>query len=148
MNDIQLYNIMAIISVVTAFIMLILAIVMWFKLDIRHYIAVLTGSEARKSIESLQKSAEAGNIHADVYGKNNKAKISWNTSEGLARVAAMEISDEDGTVMLAATGTMMRDDSTTVLQSSEDYATTVLDAIKESEFVVEREIVNRGDERL
>ena len=148
MNDIQLYNIMAIISAVTAFIMLILAIVMWFKLDIRHYIAVLTGSEARKSIESLQKSAEAGNIHADVYGKNNKAKISWNTSEGLARVAAMEISDEDGTVMLAATGTMMRDDSTTVLQSSEDYATTVLDAIKESEFVVEREIVNRGDERL
>ena len=148
MSDVQLYNIMAIISAAAALVMLILAIVIWVKLDIKHYIAVLTGSEARKSIESLQKSAEAGSIHADVYGKNNKARISWNTSEGLARVAAMEISEDDGTVMLAATGTMNRDESTTVLESSEDYATTVLNAIKESEFVVEREIVNRGDDRL
>ena len=58
----------------------------------------------------------------------------------------MEISDDDGTVVLAPTGTMQREDGTTVLESSEDYATTVLNAIKDSEFVVEREIVNRGDE--
>ena len=37
-------------------------------------------------------------------------------------------------------------EGTTVLESSQEYATTVLDAIKDSEFVVEREIVNRGDE--
>ena len=59
----------------------------------------------------------------------------------------MEISDEDGTVVLAPTGTIQRD-GTTVLESSQDYATTVLNAIKDSEFVVEREIVNRGDERF
>ncbi|MBO4912168.1 MAG: hypothetical protein J5504_05520 [Butyrivibrio sp.] len=146
MNDIELYNLMALISAGVAFIMLVLAIVMWIKLDIRHYIAVLTGTEARKKIENLKKSAEAGSVHADVYGRNNKAKVSWNTSEGLARVAAMEISDDDGTVVLAPTGTMQREDGTTVLESSEDYATTVLNAIKDSEFVVEREIVNRGDE--
>ena len=128
MSDIELYNLMAIISAGVSLIMLILAIVMWIKLDIRHYIA-----------------AEAGSVHADVYGSNNKAKLSWNTSEGLARVAAMEISDEDGTVVLAPTGTMQRE-GTTVLESSQEYATTVLDAIKDSEFVVEREIVNRGDE--
>ena len=145
MSDIELYNLMAIISAGVSLIMLILAIVMWIKLDIRHYIAVLTGTEARKRIENLRKSAEAGSVRADVYGSNNKAKLSWNTSEGLARVAAMEISDEDGTVVLAPTGTMQRE-GTTVLESSQEYATTVLDAIKDSEFVVEREIVNRGDE--
>ena len=145
MNDIELYNLMALISAGVSLIMLVLAIVMWIKLDIRHYIAVLTGTEARKRIENLRKAAEAGSVHADVYGSNNKAKLSWNTSEGLARVAAMEISDEDGTVVLAPTGTMQRE-GTTVLESSEEYATTVLNAIKDSEFVVEREIVNRGDE--
>ena len=145
MSDIELYNLMAIISAGVALIMLVLAIVMWIKLDIKHYIAVLTGTEARKRIENLRKSAEAGSVHADVYGGNNKAKLSWNTSEGLARVAAMEISDEDGTVVLAPTGTMQRE-GTTVRESSEEYATTVLNAIKDSEFVVEREIVNRGDE--
>ena len=147
MSDIELYNLMAIISAGVSLIMLILAIVMWIKLDIRHYIAVLTGTEARKRIENIRKSSEAGSVHADVYSRNNKAKLSWNTTEGLARVAQMEISDEDGTVVLAPTGTMQRE-GTTVLESSQEYATTVLDAIKDSEFVVEREIVNRGDERF
>ena len=53
MNDIELYNLMALISAGVALIMLVLAIVMWIKLDIRHYIAVLTGTEARKRIENL-----------------------------------------------------------------------------------------------
>jgi len=145
MGDIELYNMMALISLGVALVMLVLAIVMWIKLDIRHYIAVLTGTEARKKIENIRKSSEAGSIHADVYGTGNRAKLSWNTSESLARVAEMEISDEDGTVILAPTGTIRRE-GTTVLESSEEYATTVLNAIKDSEFVVEREIVNRGDE--
>ena len=80
MNDIELYNLMAIISAAVAFIMLVLAIVMWVKLDIKHYIAVLTGTEARKRIENIRRSSEAGSDQDDVYSRNNKAKLSWNTT--------------------------------------------------------------------
>jgi hypothetical protein len=130
---------MSIIMAAMSLIMLALAIIMWVKLDIKHYISVLTGSEAKKSIEKIRENAQKGGVHADLFGKDNKAKISWNTSEGLS-------STTTETLFKNLEDQALKDKSyaTTELLSSSDYATTVLEAIKDSEFVVEREIVNKG----
>ncbi|MBE5842482.1 hypothetical protein SAMN02910275_01080 [Butyrivibrio sp. INlla18] len=139
MSNIQFYNLMSIIMAAMSLIMLALAIIMWVKLDIKHYISVLTGSEAKKSIEKIRENAQKGGVHADLFGKDNKAKISWNTSEGLS-------STTTETLFKNLEDQALKDKSyaTTELLSSSDYATTVLEAIKDSEFVVEREIVNKG----
>ena len=119
MSNIEFYNLMSIIMAAMSLIMLVLAIVMWIKLDIKHYISVLTGSEAKQSIEKIRENAQNG------------GGLSGTTTETLFK----NLEDQ-----------ALKDKSyaTTALLSSSDYATTVLEAIKDSEFVVEREIVNKG----
>ncbi|MCR5669768.1 MAG: hypothetical protein K6G10_02080 [Butyrivibrio sp.] len=135
MDSIGNYNILALVSLVISLLLLTMAVVMWFKLDIRHYLAVLTGSEAKRSIDKIKKDAESGAVQADRSRRRNKAVISWNTSEGLMEKRG----DANATVVLGTAG------------SATDYATVVLGQINEKtseasadgSFILEKEIVNK-----
>ena len=80
MTTIEYYNLLSVITLVMFVGLIILIIFLWFKMDIGHYIAVLTGSEARKSINKIKKDAESGIVQSDGRKRDNRATISWNTS--------------------------------------------------------------------
>lgn len=84
MEAVQYYNVLSIILAVVAFIMLILSVIIWFKLNIRRDFAVLSGSEAKRDIERIRREAQAGTVQADLRMKRQGAAISWNTSESLS----------------------------------------------------------------
>ena len=113
--------------------MLFLAIFMWIKLDIRHYIFVLTGTEAKRSIESIRQRAADGSVNTDMGSRRNRAKITWNTSDDLAGPGI----------------TYEGDEKTTLLDVGGDPdATTLLDAMSDTGFKLEREIINKDDGRV
>lgn len=136
MSEVSYYNTFALVSLIVFILLVILDIFIWIKLDVRHYLAVLSGSEAKKSIDKIRKDAESGAVQADRRRRDNKAAISWGTSEGLEK---------------RDTGS----DATVLLQPDADpYATMVLDTINQQDkvstpgFVVEKEIVNTaGNEK-
>lgn len=130
MEKVQYYSVMALIMAIVAGVMLLLSILIWFKLNIKRDLAILTGSEARRDIERIRSEAAAGTVQADLRRKSNRGSvISWNTSERLnsgslhpmftgqnlsARMSAsfshpasarmsnaLNRPDEDGTVLLA-----------------------------------------------
>ncbi|MCR5156343.1 MAG: hypothetical protein K6C96_06650 [Butyrivibrio sp.] len=122
MNNIEYYNLLSVISLVMFIILTAMAVIMWFKLDIRHYLAVLTGSEAKRSIDKIRKDAASGEIQAD-RRRRNKAVVSWNTSENLDGTAA------DISRKLASSSQSAQSydpDKTTVLGQPDPYATMVL----------------------
>lgn len=130
MNEVSYYNTFALVSLIVFILLVILDIFIWIKLDIKHYLAVLSGSEARKSIDKIRQDAESGAVQADRRRRDNKAAISWGTSEGLD-------------------GKDAGSEETVLLQPDSDpYATMVLDTINQQSgistpgFVVEKEIVN------
>lgn len=160
MNEISYYNTFALVSLIAFILLTIMAVFIWVKLDVKHYFAVLTGSEARKTIDKIKQDAESGEVQTDRRRRGNRAVISWNTSEGLANGGS------DATMPLNTDP-----EKTTLLnpgngQSQADpYATMVLDTINQQSaaggslningnadeqsgyistpgFVVEKEIVN------
>ena len=76
MTEVSYYNTFALVSLIVFILLVVLDIVIWFKLDIRHYLAVLTGSEAKKTIDRIKQDAESGAVQADRRRRNGKAVIS------------------------------------------------------------------------
>ena len=76
----MIYGQLSIIFGTLSFILLVTAVFLWFFLDISHYIAVLTGSEARKGVGQIKQSATSGRVQDDLRRKSVNAVISWNTS--------------------------------------------------------------------
>lgn len=148
MGNIEYYKLLSVIMGVSAAVMLILTLVLWFKLNIKRDFAVLTGSEAKKDIEKIRKEAQAGTVQADLRKKRQGAAISWNTSEGLDGNGAVSLSAKlrglsqpggEGTVLLSQgqidpnqtvlLGSSAGDsDATTVLGAGSSEGTTVLGA--------------------
>lgn len=89
MQTVNLYNQLALILGVLSFILLLAAVFLWFLLDIRHYIAVLTGSEAKKGVGMIKRAASSGRVQDDLRRKGTGAVISWNTSGKLAQTGQM-----------------------------------------------------------
>jgi hypothetical protein len=89
MSTIAFYNQMALILGVLSFILLLAAVFLWFLLDIKHLIAVLTGSEAKKGVGQIKRAATAGRVQDDLRRKGTGAVISWNTSGKLNNTAQM-----------------------------------------------------------
>ena len=85
MSEVSYYNTFALVSLIVFILLVILDIFIWIKLDVRHYLAVLSGSEAKKSIDKIRQDAESGAVQADRRRRDNKAAISWGTSEGLEK---------------------------------------------------------------
>lgn len=77
------YNQLALITGIVGIVLLLIAILLWFKLDVKHYFAVLTGQDAKKQIERIRSDASRGNIQGALRSKNNGAVIAWNTSGNL-----------------------------------------------------------------
>lgn len=77
------YNQLALITGIVGIVLLLIAILLWFKLDVKHYFAVLTGQDAKKQIERIRSDAARGNIQGALRSKNNGAVIAWNTSGNL-----------------------------------------------------------------
>ena len=128
MSSVEYYNLLSVISLVMFVILTVMAIVMWFKLDIMHYFAVLTGSEAKRSIDKIRKDAASGEVQLDRH-RRNKAIVSWNTSEGLADTPAA-ISHKLAAVSQAQPAAMKYDpEKTMVLGQPDPYATMVLGQI-------------------
>ena len=48
MSEVSYYNTFALVSLIVFVLLVILDVIIWIKLDVRHYIAVLSGSEAKK----------------------------------------------------------------------------------------------------
>jgi hypothetical protein len=81
METIALYENLSVVLGVLGFILLLAAVFLWFFLDVRHYIAVLTGSEAKKEVGMIRQAATSGQVQADMkYNRTSGAVISWNTS--------------------------------------------------------------------
>ena len=79
METITLYENLSVILGVLGFILLLAAVFLWFFLDVGHYIAVLTGSEAKKGVGMIRQAATSGQIQADMmYNRTSGAVISWN----------------------------------------------------------------------
>ena len=141
MTEVSYYNTFALVSLIVFILLVVLDIVIWFKLDIRHYLAVLTGSEAKKTIDRIKQDAESGAVQADRRRRNGKAVISWNTSEGLEGKKTYQrplSMDSEQTVLLGQSAApaqgMSQMQGTTLLQGSasmqaDPYATMVLSAI-------------------
>ena len=138
MSEVSYYNTFALVSLIVFILLVILDIIIWVKLDVRHYLAVLSGSEAKKSIDKIRQDAESGAVQADRRRRDNRAAISWGTSEGLD-------SRDTGS-------------EATVPLQADPYATMVLDTINQQiaeqsqqrnfttpGFVVEKEIVNTAE---
>ena len=152
MNTIEYYNMVATVSTIIAVVMFLLALVMWFKLGMYHYIMVLSGSGARKGAERIRRAAQEGGIQGDAYG-NNKAVISWNntTSGGLFKKAAALFEPENKDDYLLYSQQLRYLERTMPLESAEEYATRVLEEIKDpepepdnrSDFIIEREIISK-----
>ena len=148
MNNIQYYNLLAIIALILCIIMATMAVVIWFKLEIKHNLAILSGSEARKSISKIKRDAESGAVQADRRSRGSKAVISWNTSGDLDDYTPT-VTENPGftnetTGNPKATTVLRQGDvkGTTVLQKTGSKETTLLG---QSGFVVERELVNKSD---
>ena len=127
MTEVSYYNTFALVSLIVFILLIVLDIIIWFKLDIKHYLAVLTGSEAKKTIDRIKQDAESGAVQADRRRRDGKAVISWNTSEGLedgrtSRSNKLLAYDSDKTVLLGQGTTQMQADP---------YATMVLDTINQ-----------------
>ena len=141
MTEVSYYNTFALVSLIVFILLVVLDIVIWFKLDIRHYLAVLTGSEAKKTIDRIKQDAESGAVQADRRRRNGKAVISWNTSEGLEGKKTYQrplSMDSEQTVLLGQSAApaqgMSQMQGTTLLQGSasmqaDPYATMVLSVI-------------------
>ncbi len=138
MNTVEYYNMLSIISAFISVLLTVMAVVMWLKLDVRHYLAVLSGSEAKRSIDKIKKDAESGAVQADLKRRNNKAVITWNTSEGLEDAYDLRNrGTKDGTMLLGAGTPKARavyedPNKTMVLATAQEYATTVLDRIQDT----------------
>ena len=79
METITLYENLSVILGVLGFILLLAAVFLWFFLDVGHYIAVLTGSEAKKGVGMIRQAATSGQVQADMlYNRTSGAVISWN----------------------------------------------------------------------
>ena len=79
METITLYENLSVILGVLGFILLLSAVFLWFFLDVGHYIAVLTGSEAKKGVGMIRQAATSGQVQADMmYNRTSGAVISWN----------------------------------------------------------------------
>ncbi|MBR4832191.1 MAG: hypothetical protein IKZ97_06160 [Butyrivibrio sp.] len=151
MSTIEYYNMVASVSTIIAVVMFLLALVMWFKLGMYHYIMVLSGSGARKGAERIRRAAQEGSVQGDAYG-NNKAVISWNTtSGGLFKKAASLFETENKDDYLLYSQQLRYLERTMPLESAEEYATRVLEEIKDpepepdnkSDFIIEREIISK-----
>ena len=128
MNNIEYYNMLSIISLVMFIILTAMAVIMWFKLDIRHYLAVLSGSEAKRSIDKIRKDAASGEVQVD-RRRRNKAVVSWNTSESLDGTAA-SVSRK-----LSSVPNQSYDpDKTMVLGQADPYATMVLSQLNQPQY--------------
>ena len=128
MSNIEYYNLLSLISLVMFIVLTIMAVIMWFKLDVMHYVAVLTGSEAKRSIDKIRKDAASGEVQLD-RRRRNKAVVSWNTSEGLEDTPAA-ISHKLAAVSQAQPAAMNYDpEKTMVLGQPDAYATMVLSQI-------------------
>lgn len=132
MGNIEYYKLLSVIMGVSAVVMLILTLILWFKLNIKRDFAVLSGSEAKRDIEKIRKEAQAGTVQADLRKKRQGAAISWNTSEGLDGNGAASLSAKlrglsqpggDQTVLLNQGQSQMDPNQTVLLgQSSADAA--------------------------
>ncbi|MDC7292411.1 hypothetical protein [Butyrivibrio sp. AE3009] len=83
METITLYENLSVVLGVLGFIFLLAAVFLFFFLDVGHYIAVLTGSEAKKGVGMIRQAATAGQVQADVQMmRSTGAVISWNNTSG------------------------------------------------------------------
>ena len=128
MNSIEYYNLLSVISLVMFIILTVMAIIMWFKLDVMHYFAVLTGSEAKRSIDKIRKDAASGEVQQDRRRKN-KAVVSWNTSDSLDNSPASISHKLAAVANTGAQATGFDPDKTTVLGQPDPYATMVLNQL-------------------
>ena len=131
MTEVSYYNTFALVSLIVCVLLVILDIFIWVKLDVKHYFAVLSGSEARKTIDKIKQAAESGEVQADRRRRSGKAVISWNTSEGLEDKRPYNRSgrplsmDPEQTVLLSqGTGTASS-------MQADPYATMVLSTINQ-----------------
>ena len=111
MTEVSYYNTFALISLIVFVLLVILDVIIWIKLDIRHYFAVLSGSEARKTIDKIKQDAESGAVQADRRRRGGNAAISWNTSEGLEEKTPFRqplSMDPDKTVLLGQGTALMQ----------------------------------------
>ena len=141
MNNIEYYNLLSVVSLAMFVVLTVMAIIMWFKLDIRHYIAVLTGSEARRNIDRIKKDAASGEVQTDRRRKN-KAVVSWNASEETAGAKV----DYSRNVPASSAKDMAYDpDKTVVLGQPDPYATMVLSEI-DRQASMETTLLTQGPE--
>lgn len=95
------YNQLAIIMGCVSLFMIVMAVVLWFKLDIKHYFSVLTGSDARKQIDRIRNDAMQGAVQGNLRMRRNSV-IAWNTSGDLDRRSLdKRMMPDDGTSLLA-----------------------------------------------
>lgn len=148
MSDIQYFNTVATVSTIIAVVMLLLAILMWFKLGMYHYIMVLSGSSARKGAEKIRRAAQEQGAQSGLIG--GKAVVSWGTSESLWKKAENFFEGKNENYLLYSKDLRYLE-QTMPLESAEEYATRVLEEIKDpepepdnkSDFIIEREIISK-----
>lgn len=124
MTTIEFFNLLSTICLVMFVIMLVVAIVLWIRLDVRHYLAILSGSEARKSIEKIRRDAESGLVQADRRKRDNRAVISWNTSGKLKNSGSMARFSHEFSNRMPLQQPI---EATTLLDQPEIEATTILE---------------------
>ncbi|RKM55128.1 hypothetical protein D6853_10340 [Butyrivibrio sp. X503] len=152
MDEIQYFKTVANVSTIIAVVMLLLAILMWFKLGMYHYIMVLSGSGARKGAEKIRRAAQEQGAQSGVIGgkAGGKAIVKWGTSESLWKKAENFFEGKNENYLLYSKDLRYLE-QTMPLESAEEYATRVLEEIKDpepepdnkSDFIIEREIISK-----
>ncbi len=148
-DNIEYFKMVGTVSTIIAVVMLLLAILMWFKLDMFHYIMVLSGTGARKGAEKIRRAAQEQGGQSGMLG-GNKAVVSWNTSESLWKKAGAFFEGKNENYLLYSRDLRYLE-QTMPLESAEEYATRVLEEIKDpepepdnkSDFIIEREIISK-----
>lgn len=125
METITLYENLSVVLGVLGFIFLLAAVFLFFFLDVKHYIAVLTGSEARKGVGMIRQAATAGQVQADVrMMRSTGAVISWNgnTSGPLGKQPVRNT----GRMIPGMQNGMPSNNAMTVLMTEDDDKTQLL----------------------
>ena len=148
-GNIQYFNMVETVSTIIAVVMFLLAILMWFKLGMYHYIMVLSGSSARKGAEKIRRAAQEQGAQSGHIG-SGKAVVTWGTSESLWKKAENFFEGKNENYLLYSKDLRYLE-QTMPLESAEEYAPRVLEEIKDpepepdnkSDFIIEREIISK-----
>lgn len=158
----NVWLIIAIVAFVIAAALATVAVVLFFRLNIKDVIKDLSGKTAQQGVISLREETK------EQEKKRNRSSVSFDNKKGHVRgdeaptdvlnqgdesaTIALNQGDEDATTLLnngdeSVTTLLEQGDegATTLLNQGDEGATTLLDEEKEVDFVVEETVMITGD---